>query len=83
MQVILRFLARTPDLAAWEGLEFAPGTGSGAARDRTAVFERFVGVESPGDPVTEGHYRRVAGAIMGYRIFPPALVTGILRCEPV
>jgi hypothetical protein len=42
-----------------------------------------VAVEAPGPPEASGPYRELARAILRYQIFPPRLVTGILRRMPV
>ena len=82
MQILL--FGRQPDLAdrenrpLWDGVEGGPGDG-----DRRDGYERDVGAEAPGDPETGGVHERVAAAILGYRIFPPWLVTGVLRRTPV
>src|SRR5262249_52949511 len=39
--------------------------------------------ERPGPPEPGGPHRRLARAVLGYRIFPPRLVTGVLRRRPV
>jgi hypothetical protein len=52
-------------------------------RDRRANLERTVAVEGPGEPEPDGSYRRIAAAILRYDIFPPSLVTPVLRREPV
>src|SRR4029077_14152209 len=58
----------------------AAGQGPGDHRD---AYERELAVEPPGGPLPDGPYRRVAGAILGYRLFPPSLVTGELRRSPL
>jgi uncharacterized protein (UPF0548 family) len=84
MQLLLRILRRRPDLARWEVLPdsaaVALGPREGDCRDR---FERVVAVEPPGEPLPGGPFRRVAAAILDYRVFPPALVEGVLRRKPV
>jgi len=71
-------------LADWESRRFAGGEGTGPqSNDRRAALERMIAAESPGPPEKYGPFRRVAGAILRYDIFPQRLVTGLLRREPV
>ena len=58
----------------------ALGPRAGDCRDR---FERVVAVEPPGEPLSDGPFRRVAAAILEYRVFPPSLVEGVLRRTPI
>ena len=84
MEVILRFLRSTPDLARWEEREFMAASGRGPAnRDRRAALERVVAREAPGDPEPGGAYCRLATAVLGYHIFPPSLVMRVLRRAPL
>ncbi len=73
-----------PDLERWEAAPFSSGMEAGAGlRDRRDRYARIVGSERPGPPAPDGPYRRVADAIFGYRVFPPDLITGVLRRRPV
>jgi uncharacterized protein (UPF0548 family) len=84
VQFLLRVLRQSPNLAAWESRGFAAGVERGPTpRDRRAFLERVVAREAPGDPAPDGPYRRAAEAILQYDIFPPSLVTGVLRRAPV
>lgn len=81
VQILLR---RAPDLASWEARAFwtdsRAGAGSGDNRDQ---HEREVGREPPGPPLEDGPHRRAAAAILRYEVFPPRLVSGVLRRVPV
>jgi uncharacterized protein (UPF0548 family) len=78
------WFGREPMLAAWESRAFWPGSEHGPDRRcNQDTYEREIGVEAPGEPETDGVHRRAAAAILGYRIFPPRLVTGVLRREPL
>jgi hypothetical protein len=75
---------RAPKLAIWEARPFSPGADAGPrAGDKRDHYEREVGDEPPGAPLADGPHARVAAAILRYEIFPPELVTGILRRAPV
>ncbi len=65
----------SPRLERWDGracYEMTP-----EPRDHHDVYERDLVTEPPGQPGVS--YRRVADAILGYSIFPPRLVEGIVR----
>jgi uncharacterized protein (UPF0548 family) len=82
MQLLLR--SGVARLEAWEGRDFWPGTDCGpAGDDHRDIYEREVAREAPGEPSPGGAHRRVAAAILGYHVFPPATVTGVLRRSPV
>ena len=84
MQFLLRFLGHRPDLARWEALPDSAAVALGPQPgDRRDCFERVVAVEPPGEPLTDGPFRRVADAILEYRVFPPWLVQGVLRRTPI
>jgi uncharacterized protein (UPF0548 family) len=75
---ILLFGSR-PNLASWTERSVYPGIDEGPdARCRRDRFERVVGSEAPGEPETEGPFRRAARAIRRYEVFPPGLVSGVL-----
>jgi hypothetical protein len=80
MQWIGQILGQRPRLAAWEGRAFSAGAELGPQPgDVRGCYERVVARERPGPPEPAGPHRRVARAILSYRIFPPHLVTGVLR----
>jgi uncharacterized protein (UPF0548 family) len=73
-----------PSLDAWERRAFSPGADAGPRNgDHRDAYEREVAHEPPGDPLPDGPHRKLAAAILGYRVFPPQLVTGVLRRAPV
>jgi hypothetical protein len=80
VQILCRFLGQRPRLADLERLPISPGVGEGPrpgdARDRSG---RVVAREAPGPPEPDGPYRRLARALRAYEVFPPRLVTGVLR----
>ncbi len=51
--------------------------------DRFIDERRVVAAEPPGPPLPEGPFRRVADAIMAYRIFPEWLVRGVTARVPL
>jgi uncharacterized protein (UPF0548 family) len=84
LQIVVRALGGSPNLAEWEKRPIWPGVESGPAKgDRQDAYEREVGVESPGPPEPDGPHRRAAVAILRYDIFPPRLVRPVLRREPI
>lgn len=84
MRILWRFLGHKPDLSFWEKQPFSPtveqGPRPGDHRDR---YERVVAHEPPGPPEPGGPYQRLAKAVRGYEVFPPTLVSGVLRRNPV
>jgi uncharacterized protein (UPF0548 family) len=82
--VIFLLPGRKPDLARWTSREFSRAVLAGPSesddRDRHA---RIVAHEPPGDPLPDGPFRRVATAILDYRVFPPWLLTPILERSPL
>lgn len=71
-------------LDRWERQPFTPGTLAGpGARDRRDSYQREVAQEKPGEPEIGGPHERVAAAIMRYEIFPPWMISGVLRRVPV
>ncbi len=77
-------LAGRPDLSRWEWRPFWPGAEMPPRDgDRRDCFERVVGREWPGEPEPNGPFRRVAAAIVRFDVFPPALVTPVLRRMPI
>lgn len=84
MQILLRGLRRPPNLERWEARALARGVDEGPqASDNRDLYERQVATETSGPPEAGGAHRRVAAAIMRYEIFPPTLVSGVLRRAPV
>jgi hypothetical protein len=80
MQWIWRIFGQRPRLEVWEARPFSAGVELGPrAGDARDCHERTVAREGPGPPAPGGPHRRVARAILSYRIFPPRLVTGVLR----
>lgn len=82
--MILLFCGRKPDLARWIVRDYPPaalvGRNPGDDHDRHA---RVVATEPPGDPLVDGPFRRVAAAILDYRVFPPSLLTPVMARRPV
>src|SRR5262245_40466441 len=84
MQWVWRVFGERPRLAREECRVLCPGVEDGPRRGgHRDAYERTVAWEEPGEPAPGGPHRRVAEAILCYRIFPPHLVTGILRREPL
>jgi uncharacterized protein (UPF0548 family) len=84
LQIVVPLLGGEPSLGEWEKRPLWPGVENGPDPDaRRDVYERQVGVETPGEPEPNGVYRRAAAAILRYDIFPPRLVRPVLRREPV
>ena len=84
MKIIWRLLGRRPDLSAFAARPLTPGVEAGPRPgDRRDRYERVVAQEAPGDPEPGGPCERLADAILSYRIFPPALVSGVLARAPV
>ncbi len=71
-------------LEKWEARGFSPGAIEGPeAGDRRDDFSRRVAREEPGKPRPDGAFARAAQAILAFRVFPPRLVTGVLRTATV
>ncbi len=84
MQVIWTVFGRRPRLADWEAQPFSPRVELGPrAGDRRDAHEREVGNETPGPPEADGPFRRAERAILGFRVYPPRLVTPVVRRDPV
>ncbi len=78
------FLGAAPVLARWQARGPAPGVLAGPqGGDRRDVYEREVGLEAPGAPEGDGAFARCARAILGYDIFPPAMLERVLERDPV
>jgi uncharacterized protein (UPF0548 family) len=84
MRIIWRFLGQHAYLNDVVKLGPSPGVEQGPRKhDRRDCYERVVAHERPGEPEPGGPYERLARAIFAYDIFPPWLVEGILRRDPV
>ncbi len=72
------------DLKRWISRDYPAGIRNGPQpsddRDR---YARVVGREPPGDPLADGPFRRVASAILDYRVFPSWLITRVMENTPV
>jgi uncharacterized protein (UPF0548 family) len=82
--MILLPFCRRADLNRWVVRDFSAAVLAGPKpnddRDRHA---QVVATEPPGDPLPDGPFRRVAAAIMDYRVFPLSLLTPVLARTPV
>jgi hypothetical protein len=84
VQLIWRWLGQKPSLEKLERQPLAPGVTRGPSpTDRWAVNSRVVAHEAPGPPEPGGPYERLAYALRGYDVFPPRLLTGVVRRRPV
>ena len=84
MQILWTIFGQRPDLAPWEARPVAAGVAEGPRpRDRRDAFERDVAVERPDEPEPGGPFRRAADAVCRFHVFPPRLVTPLLRRAPV
>ncbi len=84
MNIVLPLVGGTPRLESWEHRAWSPGVEAGPrATDRRDAYTRAVAQERPGPPDPHGPFRRVADSLLAYRIFPPTLVSGVLRRTPV
>lgn len=73
-----------PDPDAWEKRPFSPGVLDGPrASDNFDRHALQVAMESPGPPLPNGPFQRVAQAISEYRIFPPQLAQRVVKRAPV
>jgi hypothetical protein len=84
MQVVWRVFGQRPRLEALDGRPVTPGVEAGPRPgDRRDAYERVVAHEPPGPPEPDGPFRRLARAVLAYEVFPPSLVSGVLRRAPV
>ena len=84
MQIVWSCFGQKPRRETLDALPFSPGVEQGPQPgDRRDSYERVVAHEAPGEPEADGPYRRLARAVRAYEIFPPQLVTGVLRRAPV
>jgi uncharacterized protein (UPF0548 family) len=78
------FPNQQPDPAAWESRPFSPGSLDGPrTTDNHDRHTMLMGIEPAGPPVADGPYRRVARAILEYRIFPPRLAERVVKRTPL
>ncbi len=84
MDWIWTTFGQRPRLEGWERRPFSASVEAGPRPgDHRDCHERIVAHEEPGAPTATGPYRRLAAAILGFRVFPPRMVTGVLRRAPV
>ena len=84
MQIIWRIFGQKPSLIGLESRPLSPGVEQGPGpRDRRDRYERVVAREAPGEPEDDGPFRRLARAVLAYDVFPPSLVSGLLKRAPV
>lgn len=71
-------------VAKWQARSWSRGVERGPRRgDRRDDFSRVVARESPGAPLADGPFVRVARAIFRFQIFPARLVRPVLTAETV
>jgi uncharacterized protein (UPF0548 family) len=84
MRIIWRFLGQKPDLTTLDQLPFSPGVEDGPRPGNWQdSYERVMAQEAVGAPEPDGPFETVARAILSYEVFPPWLVSGALRRNPV
>jgi hypothetical protein len=84
MQFIWRLFGQRPNLATLERLPITPGVDAGPrSGDNRDHYSRVVAHEAAGVPEPDGPFRRLATAILGYEIFPPTIVVGVLPRRPL
>lgn len=84
MQFLFRFLGQQPRLEVWERRPVTPGVEQGPRPgDRRDHYERVVAQEAPGAPEPGGPCERLARAIGAFKVFPPSLLTPVLRRTPL
>jgi hypothetical protein len=72
------------ELASWERRGFSADADKGPRlADNQDNHERVVGYEVAGVPEPNGGARHLADAILRFDIFPPSLLTSVLRRTPV
>lgn len=82
MQWIIPHLTAGPRLERWEERPYSSGVERGPVpSDHRDRHERIIAWEEPGPPGAVAH--RLATAILAFDVFPPALVTPIVRRRPV
>src|SRR6266699_3633175 len=84
MDWLFRWTTADADLARWAArpvsTDIERGPQPGDKRDN---HERIVGSEAPGLPAADGIARRLADAILRFDVFPPHMLTSVLRSRPV
>ncbi len=84
VRIVWRMFGQRPDLKGCERWPLSVSVEAGPQPgDRIGRAERLMGHERSGLPEPGGLYPRLARAIRGYDIFPPRLLTGVLRRTPV
>jgi hypothetical protein len=84
MDWLIRGISGEPDLTRWESRPFCPTVEQGPRpRDNRDNHQRVVGCEAPGLPETDGIARTLADAILRFDVFPPTLLTSLLRRTPI
>ena len=77
-------LGRHPNLQRWANRDYPPKLLAGPqATDDRDRYARIVGIEPPGDPRPDGPFRKVASAILDYRVFPLSVLTPVMAKRPV
>jgi Domain of unknown function (DUF1990) len=72
------------DLARWESRPFSLDVDKGPGpTDHRDNHERVVGIEPPGLPTPHGIAHRIADAILRFDVFPPRMLTPVLRRTPI
>jgi len=75
---------RQAKLELWATRDYPPKLlGGPRPFDDRDLYARIVGTEPPGDPLPDGPFRRVASAILDYRVFPLSVLTPVLAKTPV
>src|SRR5260370_41350095 len=84
MDWLYGWISAEADLACWERRGFVADVGKGPGfHDNHDSHERVVGWEAIGSPEPNGVARRLADAILRFDVFPPTLLTAVLRRTPV
>src|SRR5258708_2825074 len=74
----------TADLARWESKAFSLDVDKGPRpTDHRDNHERVVGWEAAGLPEPRGVARRIADAVLRFDVFPPTMLTKVLRQTPI
>jgi uncharacterized protein (UPF0548 family) len=82
--MILLLPGREPDLNRWIRRDYPPTILDGPRpTDDCDRHARVISKERPGEPLPDGPFRRVATAILDYRVFPPWLITRVMERTPV
>ena len=84
VRIIWRMFGQRPTPDGCERWPLSAGVEAGPQPgDRIGRAERLMGHERTGPPEPDGLYQRLARAIRAYEVFPPRLLTGVLRRTPV